>query len=247
MNGTNHILLQELCLVFNLFICFGIPFGILLVLRKKKRPVGKAFCLGMVSFTISQICIRIPLLQFVLPQMTWYQTMPFHPWVYGIFLGLTAGIFEECARILFLKIGIRHQLHFSDALAFGIGHGGIEAMLLVGISCISTMFALPNDATLAASSNCSLLLLSGVERIFAMMFHVGATLFISYGIRKKKSGRYTIIAILLHTLLDAPIVILPQVFGIGALGLELYLAITSLAVLITGICLWHKKIKEERI
>lgn len=245
MNGENHILLQELCLVFNLFICFGIPLGGLGILRKKGYPIGKAFCLGMAAFTISQICLRIPLLQLVLPQMTWYQDLSTNPWMYGLFLGFTAGIFEEGARVIFLKIGIKKQLDYSDALSFGLGHGGIEAMLLVGISCIATMFALPNDTALAASLSYNALLLGGIERIFALSFHIGATLLIAYGMRNKKTVWYTIIAISLHTLLDAAIIILPQVFRVGTFGLESYLAILSTLVLILGICLWHKKIKKK--
>ena len=75
MNGVNNILLQELCLLFNTLICFGIPIIGLLLLRKRAEFVIRPFLFGMAAFFVSQILIRIPLLQFVLPNFKWFLTL----------------------------------------------------------------------------------------------------------------------------------------------------------------------------
>ena len=60
MNGENHILLQELCLILDIFICFGIPIGGYALLHKKSVKGMKIFLLGVASFVVSQVCIRLP-------------------------------------------------------------------------------------------------------------------------------------------------------------------------------------------
>ena len=62
-----------------------------------------------------------------------------------------------------------------------------------------------------------------------------------HGVREKKIVRFLAAAILLHTLLDAAIVILPAVFGTGTLGLELYAAAAGALTLAAGLLFYHKK------
>ena len=53
---------------------------------------------------------------------------------YLIFLGFTAGLFESVGRWVGYKWWFRNSLPYDWAhgVAFGIGHGGIEAVALVG-------------------------------------------------------------------------------------------------------------------
>lgn len=240
MNGIMGILLHELCLLFDLLVCFGVPLGGILRLRKKGIPIGRPFLLGVLAFVISQLVLRVPIVQKVLPNMTWFLIMQQNPWLYGFFLGATAGIFEEVARLLFMKYGMKGRTEFSDGLAFGLGHGGIEAMMLVGLSVISSMVLIALGEVEVSLISYSSLLLGGVERIGAMTFHIGATLVILYGIRQRKGGRFTLLAILLHTILDASVVILPRVFGVGVIELEGVIMIIAVITLVMGIRLMER-------
>jgi uncharacterized membrane protein YhfC len=74
--------------------------------------------------------------------------------------------------------------------------------------------------------------LTGIERIMAVGAHIGMTVIILTGIKKNRSFLYLIIAILVHTALDAPIVILPKVFGVGTLGVEIYIALFTAGLII---------------
>lgn len=46
-------------------------------------------------------------------------------------LSLTAGPFEETGRLLIMSHLLRRP-RFADGVAFGLGHGGLEAAALVG-------------------------------------------------------------------------------------------------------------------
>jgi Predicted membrane protein len=240
MNGGRSILLQELCLLIDVIICFGIPIAGILILKKRYGKVSKPFFIGMAAFVVSQILIRIPILSLVLPNFTWFLTLQLNPYLYGIFLGLSAGVFEETARLIFMKLFLKGRTHKADGLAFGLGHGGIEAMLIVGVGCISSMILYPMGTVDLSGVGYLSLLTGGIERIFAISFHIGASLIILYGIRENKALRYTLLAILLHGLLDSMLVILPAAIGLGSFGLELYIMIVSLLVLAFGLWLFSK-------
>lgn len=244
MSGENNILLQELCLLFDALLCFGIPIIGILLLRRRADRVLKPFLLGMAAFVISQMLLRIPLLQLVLPNFKWFLSLQVQTYAYGLFLGLSAGVFEESARLIFLKYFLKGRTSLTDGLAFGFGHGGIEAMLLVGINSIAALILYPMGNLNLAGSGYLTLLLGGIERIFAISFHIGATLVVLYGIRVHKAFRYVILSILLHGLTDSLIVILPAAFAIGTIGLELYVMIISFMVLAFGIWLFKRHGKE---
>ena len=58
-------------LIIGMVICYGLPVAGLVILVRKKKGTGKAFCWGALAFVVSQLLIRIPILQLALPQFTW--------------------------------------------------------------------------------------------------------------------------------------------------------------------------------
>ena len=186
--------------------------GFLVIQVKNKRSV-KPFLLGAAAFIVSQLLLRTPLLQNVLPKFGWYTAMTVsHPFLNWIFLGLTAGIFEETAR-------------FSDGVVFGLGHGGAEAILIVGISnlnyflitfvlasgkSLTQTFGIPEAAAAQVEAGLSGVtfpdaVAGGAERVLALLMHVGFTMIVFYGVRRGKSLRYLFAAILIHGFIDASI------------------------------------------
>ena len=94
---------------------------------------------------------------------------------YG-FLGLTAGLFEETGRWAAFRLMKRRRraLDWKDALALGLGHGGVEAIWVA----VSGLLAGNLDFTADGSQ----VLLGGVERLFAMTLHVGFSFLIFKGV-----------------------------------------------------------------
>lgn len=74
---------------------------------------------------------------------------------------------------------------------FGAGHGGIEAVLIVGIPVISLLFSQ------TVIQNGDSYYFGGIERIFAMVLHIGLSLIVLQAVIQKKF-RYVVYAILIH-------------------------------------------------
>ena len=60
-------------------------------------------------------------------------------WLYAIYGGLAAALFEECGRWIAMKFCLKKHLTRENALMYGAGHGGIEAFLILGMSSMSNL------------------------------------------------------------------------------------------------------------
>lgn len=129
--------------IVNMVMTIGIPLGILIYFAIKKKQFIKPFLVGALVFLVSQVVLRIPLLNGVLAKMDWFYNMSvLNPILYAVFLGLTAGIFEEVGRVIGFEAGLKKNRTWHDGIAFGLGHGGIEAIIFAGISSIQNLYVL---------------------------------------------------------------------------------------------------------
>jgi len=230
--------------VISLIICFALPIGSLLFMSSRKHRIVRPFLVGALAFVLSQVVTRIPLITFILPTMNWYIRLSMDPVANGLFLGFTAGLFEEFGRFILISLVLKKNRRYVDGLAFGFGHGGIEAILITGVSLINLMVLFISinsgtfDALMAkantASANAVLqqclavtplsMALAGIERILAVGLHIGLTMIVLTGIKVGKPWRFLTAAIVLHMLIDAAAVILPSLTSITTVGLELAVA-----------------------
>lgn len=233
-----------ICFSINIIIAIGFPIGVLVYIIARRREYLKSYLIGALVFFLSQIVLRLPILNFLSVNVDWYIMLSsIYPIVYSIILGLSAGIFEEMGRFLGFKIGLKRNRTYKDGLAFGIGHGGIEAILITGISSISNLIAVMslhngsfNSANYGMTAEQAMSVYSslsglqvvtgGFERLFAMCIHIGMTMMILYGINKKKK-RYLLFAIIIHGIVDAMIGIL-QYFGVGIIGVETWVMVCAI-------------------
>ena len=218
--------MELLTTIFTFIISFIIPFGVLGYLIVNQRKYLIPFGFGVFTFMVFQILTRIPLLQLYLPNFSWYFKLVYqYPVWHALFLGITAALFEEVGRYFVMSLMMKRRRSFNDALFFGLGHGGIEALLMVGIN---TFLILVYYKGISGST--LFMFLAGTERISAMMFHVVWSIMIMLGIKQKKVG-YLLIAILTHFLLDAAIVIL-QLVGISIVFIEIGLVMIAILAFI---------------
>lgn len=214
--------------------CFGIPLVALLIMQKKGRRVIRPFVIGMAAFFISQILLRIPIMSIVLEPMVWYQILKKQPFLFCLFTGFTAGLFEEVARYVGIRFFLKNNRRPMDGLAFGLGHGGIEAMLLVGFPVCLTIASGMVDIAIGEVA------LSALERAAAIGLHIGETMIVLTGINKKQPFRYLIIAILIHTLTDFMVGFLPYQFNIRGIALELILVMIACMLLGYTVYCFHQ-------
>ncbi|MDO5717163.1 MAG: YhfC family glutamic-type intramembrane protease [Tissierellia bacterium] len=155
-------------------------------MRHKKIIIP--FLLGMACIFLSQWLLRTPLLILLKKYGPLGEWEVFYPLITGFFIALSAGVFEETGRFLFRKYTLQHYDTIACAIFFGLGHGLLEALLLL----------LPSIQSLD-SNHLPLLLL---ERILAILYHIGASVLIWKGFWKKKEILYLFFTILLHGLIN---------------------------------------------
>ena len=137
-------------------ISFGLPLIALLYAFGRKRHIP--YMLGVLVFVVSQILIRIPILNYVNGTSTDFQMfLVMQPILFALCLVYQLN-FEEIVFIAmryFMK-----QTRLAVWFLFGAGHGGIEAVLIVGIPVISLLLSQ------TVIQNGDSYYLGGIERIF---------------------------------------------------------------------------------
>lgn len=186
---------------------------------------------------------------------------------YALYGGLMAGLFEETGRFLSMKLILKKESPAAGtAISYGVGHGGIELLLLFGATMISniTISALMNagnlDMILAGVPEANraqvqtqleglqtltvTTLLYGLwERVSAIILQVGLSIIVWTAVRK--SGKWLWLfpaAILLHALVDALAVIISK--NAGMLQTEIVVCALAIAVGAAGWML-AKKLNVE--
>jgi uncharacterized membrane protein YhfC len=206
--------------IFSLFVCFGLPIILAIYMVKKRGAPIKAVIIGASTFFVVQPLIRIPILQYLQGNFWFQVNVETNTVIMSIFLGLTAGIFEEGGRYIAFKFLLKKRLDLETGIAYGIGHGGCEAMLLVGTSIISSLIIYGDKIP---KYN---LMWSGIERLCTISIQIALSLIVIYGV-KNKNILFLLIAILIHALIDGPAVLIKNVVGV-----EIYIIIWAVASLL---------------
>lgn len=220
--------------IFCVICALALPLGVAVLLGIRRRRLVKPMLLGGVCFLVFQVLTRMPLIQFALPQVPWFAVMSaVNPLAYVLLLGVTAALFEEGGRYIVMKWLMRDRRDALSGAAFGLGHGGMEAVLLVGINAFALLFV-PSAASEGE------FFASGLERLFAMTMHVGWSVLVMKSVRE---GRFLLLlwAFLGHAALDAVAVLALTV------GLNMWIIEGSLGICALGMLAYIvKELKGER-
>ena len=180
-----------------------------------------------------------------------------HPLWYALYGGLAAGLFEETGRFLSMKFLMKKEPTAAlPGVAYGIGHGGAEMLVIFGITMIGnlavsflinsgqadTIFAkVPAEAAPQLQAQLDQLQTIGAgtlfigfwERLSALILHLGLSLMVWAAVRK--GGKWLWLfpaAIALHALVDSGAVLLQK--SVGMVPLELIITAEALAVAALG-------------
>ena len=216
------------CVIISLLISLLLPVILLVVLGVKHRKQGilSAWLLGAAGFFVTQILIRLPILTALSAQDWFIVFSQQHLFLYAFSLAFTAGLFELAGRFAVAKL-MRKRLTCNRALAAGLGHGGIEAILIVGITYINNLIYIfmMNSGTFDAvvaqtaamgvdvtqlyaiqdsliNTSPALFLLGGFERILAMTAHVAMSMLVCWGVYSKKLLPCLLVCLGIHTCID---------------------------------------------
>ena len=210
MNG--HIIATMIALIIFLI-------GAIWLAKKKYKINLSVLGLGAIAFFVSaQVLEKIVHLLVLRPQRDGtIALMTEHPFLYIIYGIAMAALFEETARFIFFKwLEKKRKLEVSDALAYGLGHGGLE-LLYVGIASLINLFILfsavqsQNPKVLELLTENMLetirtlapwqVYLLGVERVLALVMQIGLSFWVYQAVRQK-NWIYLVAAYGLHALFD---------------------------------------------
>ncbi len=206
--------------------------------------------------------------QMGLPEHAAAKFISARPVLWALILGLFPGVFEETGRLVAFKTILKKRKNRETGVSHGIGHGGFEVMFALGINyIIYIVYAsminagtfgdlvtqleaqAPGQAeagyTIAAqlaSFSAGDLLLGIVERIFAFMYHTGASMLVFYACKDKKKFWLYPLAILIHTLIDASAGLhMAGVISFSPLMQEAIVAVSGSAVFFGAYFFLYKK------
>ena len=253
-------------LAITVILMIAIPVAFFLYWRRKHKEQTKISWLiaGAVGFVVSSrvlelgvhyLCIVTdnPVSRFINGNTVAYV-------LYGIVM---AGVFEECGRYIVIKYIMKKNRTRENTVLYGIGHGGIEilavvlpaiiiylasailfsqgtaedAMKALSITEETASAALPSVQA-AAVFDFGAMALNVIERLFAMLLHIGLTVIVFYGVINAKKG-YLPLAILLHMLMDT----FPALYQRGAVPLwsvEVWAALCTAVVVFIAVRLYRK-------
>ena len=210
---------MKIHVIITMLALFAVLIAAVWYARKKYKINFAVLGLGAVAFfASSQVLEKIVHLLVLHPQKD--GTVPLmtgNPLLYVIYGICMATLFEETARLIFFKwLEKKRTLEDSDALAYGLGHGGLELLYLGMGSLISLLilFSLlessnPDLANLLPQNTLETVqslsvwqvYLLGVERVLALVMQIGLSFWVYQAVRQKK-WIYLVAAYGLHALFD---------------------------------------------
>ncbi len=211
---TVHIILTMVALV--LILVGGTWYA------KKRFKISLAVMgLGAIAFFVSsQVLEKIVHLLVLHPQKDGTILLAQeHPFLYVLYGIAMAALFEETARLVFFKwLEKKRSLEEKDALAYGLGHGGLELLYLgmgslIGLLILFSLTQSSNSdvanllpkTTLEMVQSLSVwqVYLLGVERVLALVLQIGLSIWVYQSVSQKK-WIYLFAAYGLHALFDLP-------------------------------------------
>lgn len=237
-------------MIITAIIAIGLPIGLMIANRIKNHAAISSFFIGCGVFVVAALILE-QIVHLIVFQITG-DFLTGNSWLYGLYGGLAAAVFEETGRLLAMKVFLKKQLEEKNALMYGIGHGGAEAILIVGLSYISnivTAFMINTGAlekslgmldetmtgtvvesvsalwTLPASQ----FYLAGLERVFAIGLQISFSLLMYYAV---KDGKRSLLAAVygLHFAVDFVTVVAANY--VDVIWVEVLLAIMTIGIVI---------------
>jgi uncharacterized membrane protein YhfC len=212
-------MLINISYIVSIVIEIGIPVILAFYMWKKYKTSWAIFFLGMLLFLVS--LSRIPLNNVFSSYITLKFSGDTALILAGLFVSLTAGIFEEGVRVLAFGLFIKSR-SYEKAVMYGIGHGGGgESMIFVGISflisfIIYKLFPGILPAGLLpqiAGAEWYLPMIGALERILAIAIQISLSVLVMHAFLRRKYY-FILIAILYHMTIDFVSVYINYKFGI---------------------------------
>jgi len=270
--------LQIALMVIGLAIFVIVPVVIALIWKIKKKEPITTILVGAGAFLLFALILEKPIQNVLvfpttmgLPDHALSLFFAANPVLLSLVAGLFPGVFEETGRLVAYKTLLKKRTQRETSISYGIGHGGIEVVLILGLNFVNYIIyalmintgafgavveqvaaqapeqlaQLDTIVTILTTFSIGTLAIYVFERVFAVMFHVGASILVFYACKDKKKFWLYPLAIVLHTAMDSVLAL--NIFGVISIsdwGLEAIVAIMGISVFFLSYFLLYKKEKS---
>lgn len=254
-------------MVFSLILAVLFPIILLVYWKITRKPSLLSFFIGAATFILFALILEQLLHTGVMlaigkgDMLEGQKRLSANVWVYGLYGGLCAAVFEEFGRFLAMKFCMKKSLDKENAIMYGIGHGGIEAIIILGVAEISNIAtalavnsgsietiisALPEsqrDTTMEQiatlwTTPASGFYMGGIERVIAVTLHICLS-YMVYRFVKYNEKNCFLIALGMHFLVDFATVIMSNYLSI--MTIEIVLAVVVIAFLVFVLKMYKKE------
>ena len=193
-----------------------------------------------------------------------------NPVLLALAAGLFPGVFEETGRLVAFRTVLRNRRNRETSVSYGIGHGCFEVILILGLQyfqyiayavMINTgVFGIMVDQIASQApeqlGNVEAVvdLLTGFsfadlgialfERVFAVLFHTGASILVFYACWNRKHLWLYPLAIILHTVMD--FIAALSIFNVISVSPWTLEGIIAVCGLVTFSCAYFPLYRKDR-
>lgn len=229
-----------------LFYSAVLPLGLFIWWKIKTGARIWCFISGALCFFIFAAILESLVNQFVLNGGNAVsETLLGSPLLYTVYGSLAAGLFEESGRLFGYKVLLRNHTEKECAVAYGIGHGGIEVVLMLGATYFVYLLALlgmpfgdeTTTALVVSTANSVDIwsaFLAAFERVSAMMLHIGLSMIMFVAAKRKGKIWLYPVSILIHALSDVPAALFQSGVITDILLAEAIIFVVGALVLVAG-------------
>ena len=206
-----------------------VPLGIAIWWTIRKKENFTTILIGAAVFVLFALLLEKPIQNaLILPDHGVSRFINARPVLWAFIVGLFPGVFEETGRFVAFKTVLKKRKNKETSISYGIGHGGIEVIIILGMTYITYLsyavmintgtFQTVIDQVMAeapdqlgavyqtmdaiATFSFGTLSLGLLERVGAFLFHVGASILVFYACRDRRKFFLYPLAVLLHTVMD---------------------------------------------
>ena len=249
-------MLKNILIIIAALFGFGFPIALSIYWHKKSDCKYRVILTGAICFVLFSSLLEAMIhLYFLMINEKTATFINSSPIIYALYGGLMAGIFEETGRLFGFGVLLKKQKDKNISIGYGIGHGGIECIITLGsayllysiVVCGGSLGDASADAQALQtieSIQTSIIPLAIIERISAIMLHIGLSVFVFKAVREKKKFYYYILAILIHAICDIPAALYQTGVIKSVLLVEILVFIMGLSILMVGLKM-YKKIENE--
>ena len=240
-------------MLFTAAVGITLPFVLLFFARIKLKAKYSAFFIGCVTY----ICAVLFLKAFFTGLMIKLTNGVIRDnlMLYALFSGVTAALFEEFGRYVSLRYWMKNSLAKENAVMYGIGHGSIYSVAVVGLSYVAniTLADAVNSGRMTeilagltaeeagsyreslqklAEAVSSDFYVAGIEQFYSLALQIVLSYLIYRSIRDN-DYRMIVTAILLHFMMEFTTIMLSQILPIMTVeAILIVIAVALVAVMV---------------